>query len=160
MTTSSTLAISCKRAKPKCCARQTLDGNRSTRSRKSSRRWVCISAWKCRVGRRRISKNSQSASRIITKPHRGLKTERREVRDASRQGSPQAQQEACASPGYVCQHGCGPDQARADRYHAAQGERAAPGGGKTCDAREERPSACTPSGNRRAPRRRHGQETF
>ena len=28
--------------------------------------WACISAWKCRAGRRRISKNSRSVSRIIT----------------------------------------------------------------------------------------------
>ena len=37
----------------------------------AGRRWACISAWKCRAGRRRTSKNSPSGSRIITEARCG-----------------------------------------------------------------------------------------
>ena len=58
-------------AKRKCCARRISAASRSTRSRKCWRKWACISAWKCRAGRRKTSKSSPSASRIITKPRCG-----------------------------------------------------------------------------------------
>ena len=47
------------------------DASRLTKSRKCSPRWACISAWKCRAGRRKTSKSWQSASRITTEPLRG-----------------------------------------------------------------------------------------
>jgi DNA-directed RNA polymerase alpha subunit len=40
--------------------------SRSTRSRKSSPRWACTSAWKCRTGRRRTSRIWPRSSRPTT----------------------------------------------------------------------------------------------
>src|SRR6267378_3318855 len=66
MTTSSISATSCRRPRPRCCARRISGASRSTRSRKCSPRWASISAWRFRAGRRRISTSSPSALRITT----------------------------------------------------------------------------------------------
>src|SRR5918993_767707 len=77
MTTSFISATWCRRPKRRCFARRTSGASRSTRSRKCWRRWACISAWKCRAGRRRISTSSPSASKTTIKHTRDMAGHRR-----------------------------------------------------------------------------------
>ena len=58
------------------------------------------------------------------------------------------------------QHGCGADQARADRDHVAEGEGPASDRREAGHARQARRPACPPPGDRADPRRRHGQEAL